>query len=64
MSESVSRVALGAARTAGRTTAWAGRPITDCPFPAGPRRLAFVDAYLQVRPPQAGTVAYDEQQGA
>lgn len=62
MSGSVSRVALGAARTAGRTTAWAGRPITACPYPGGPERFAFVDAYLQVRPPQAGTVAYDEQE--
>ncbi|MFG6197774.1 hypothetical protein [Nonomuraea sp. JJY05] len=62
MSDGVSRVALDAARTAGRTTAWAGRPITACPYPKGPQRFAFVDAYLQVRPPAAGAVAYDEQE--
>lgn len=58
--EVVSRVALGAARVAGRVTARAGKPITICPYPAGPLRFAFVDAYLQAAPPKPGTVDYDE----
>ncbi|WP_433542064.1 Rmf/CrpP family protein (plasmid) [Streptosporangium sandarakinum] len=62
MSEGVSRVALGAARTAGRATGQAGEPITACPYPAGPLRFAFIDAYLQAAPPAAGTVSYDDGQ--
>ncbi|MFG1977020.1 hypothetical protein ACGFJC_47475 [Nonomuraea fuscirosea] len=57
----VSRVALGAARTAGQTLARAGEPITACPYPKGPLQFAFVDAYLQQVPPAPGTVDYDEQ---
>lgn len=62
MSSTVSRVALGVARIAGRATAQTGKPITACPYEAGPKRFAFVDAYLEVRPPAAGTVDYDDGQ--
>ncbi|MER5322384.1 Rmf/CrpP family protein [Streptosporangium roseum] len=63
MGETVGRVALGAARVAGRAAAQAGEPITACPYGAGPQRFAFVDAYLEAEPPAAGTVAYDDEQG-
>ncbi|MET7335950.1 hypothetical protein [Nonomuraea sp. NPDC005650] len=58
--ETVSRVALGAARIAGRTLARVGSPITACPYPGGPLQFAFVDAYLQEAPPTPGTVDYDD----
>ncbi|MBG0818973.1 Rmf/CrpP family protein [Planomonospora sp. ID82291] len=64
MGEMVSRVALGAARVAGQVSARAGKPITVCPYPAGPRRFAFVDGYLQERPPVVGTVVYDQGEEA
>lgn len=61
MAGSVSRVALGAARTAGGALARAGEPITTCPYPAGPLAFAFVDAYLQAAPPAEGSVSYDDE---
>lgn len=59
--ETVSRVALGAARVAGRALARAGEPIIACPYPDGPLRFAFVDSYLQAAPPAPGTVDYTEE---